>query len=159
MSSAPVAAQGVGILILAHAPLASALKACVLHVFPDAHAFVAAHDTLAGAAPADTEAQARAAMATLGTQRVLIATDVFGATPSNVGQKLADGQRVRMVTGVNVPMLLRAVTYRHENLDAVVGRALAGATQGIMSVAVSAPQNQARSPLSSSHDLHHHHQQ
>ena len=49
----------------------------------------------------------------------------------------------RIVTGVNVPMLLRTVCYRHEPLDALVARAVAGGTQGVMQVAVTAPQNQA----------------
>jgi hypothetical protein len=50
----------------------------------------------------------------------------------------------RLVTGVNLPMLLRAVNYRHESLDALVARAVAGGTQGVMQVAVTAPQNQKR---------------
>jgi PTS system ascorbate-specific IIA component len=41
-------------------------------------------------------------------------------------------------------MLLRTVTYRSESLDALVARALAGGTQGVMQVAVTAPQNQVR---------------
>jgi PTS system ascorbate-specific IIA component len=41
-------------------------------------------------------------------------------------------------------MLLRTVSYRHESLDALVSRALIGATQGVIQVAVTAPQNQAR---------------
>jgi PTS system ascorbate-specific IIA component len=53
-------------------------------------------------------------------------------------------------------MLLRAVTYRHESLDMLLSRAMAGGTQGIISVAVTAPQNQHRR----AHDQNHHdHQQ
>jgi mannose PTS system EIIA component len=48
------------------------------------------------------------------------------------------------VAGVNLPMLLRAVTYRHEPLDVLVQRAIAGGTAGVMQVAVAAPQNQAK---------------
>ena len=76
--------------------------------------------------------------------QVLVLADVFGATPCNVAQKLVDGARSRLVAGVNLPMLLRAVTYRHEPLDALVQRAVAGGTAGVMQVAVAAPQNQAR---------------
>ena len=71
-------------------------------------------------------------------------TDVFGATPCNVAQRLVDGVRSRLVTGVNLPMLLRAVSYRAEPLDSVVSRAVVGGTQGVMQVAISAPQNQNR---------------
>ena len=57
-------------------------------------------------------------------------TDIFGATPCNVAQKLVDGVRSRLITGVNLPMLLRAVSYRHEPLDALVSRAVTGGTAG-----------------------------
>ena len=75
---------------------------------------------------------------------MLVLVDVFGATPCNVAQKLVDGVNSKLVTGINLPMLLRAVSYRHEPLDTLVTRALAGATQGVMQVAITAPQNQAR---------------
>jgi PTS system ascorbate-specific IIA component len=69
---------------------------------------------------------------------------VFGATPCNVAQKLVDGVNSKLIAGVNLPMLLRTVTYRHEALNALTARALAGGTQGVMQVAVTAPQNQVR---------------
>jgi PTS system ascorbate-specific IIA component len=50
------------------------------------------------------------------------------------------------VVGVNLPMLLRTVNYRHEPLDILVARAMSGGTQCIMQVAVTAPQNQTRKP-------------
>ena len=71
-------------------------------------------------------------------------TDIFGATPSNVAQKLVDGVKSRLITGVNLPMLLRSVSYRNEPLDALVSRAVVGGTQGVMQVAITAPQDQAR---------------
>ena len=87
---------------------------------------------------------------------MLVLTDIFGATPSNVAQKLVDGVKSRLITGVNLPMLLRSVTYRHEPLDALVSRAVVGGTQGVMQVAITAPQNQPRR----NHDQDHHdHQQ
>jgi len=69
---------------------------------------------------------------------------VFGATPCNVAQKMVDGVNSKLIAGVNLPMLLRTVTYRHESLDALVARALAGGAQGVMPVATTAPQNQLR---------------
>jgi len=133
-----------GILIIAHAPLASALRQCVLHVFPDADTAVAALDVQANAPPEETLAQARVLDAQLGTPQTLVLTDVFGATPCNVSSKLVDGVHSRLLTGVNLPMLLRAVSYRHESLDALVSRAMTGGTQGVISVSVTAPQNQNR---------------
>ncbi|KQT12966.1 PTS sugar transporter subunit IIA [Ramlibacter sp. Leaf400] len=148
------------ILIIGHAPLAHALRQCALHVFPDCASAVAAIDVQPNLSPEETLATARIAMAQLtqppGVKGVLVLTDIFGATPSNVAQKLVDGVTSRLITGVNLPMLLRTVSYRHEPLDALVSRAVVGGTQGVMQVAVTAPQNQPRR----SHDQDEHdHQQ
>lgn len=137
------------IFIIAHSPLANAFRQCALHVFPDSEPFVVALDVLPNVSPDETLGAARITLAqqlTRGGPRaqVLLLTDVFGATPCNVAQKLVDGARTRLVAGVNLPMLLRAVTYRHEPLDAQVQRAIAGGTAGVMQVAVAAPQNQIR---------------
>lgn len=133
------------ILLIAHAPLAHALRQCALHVFPDAAPFIGALDVHPNVPPDETLATARVALGQLGTKSALVLADVFGATPSNVAQRLVEGTPdARLIVGVNLPMLLRAVCYRHEPLEALVARALAGGTQGIMPVAVTAPQNQAR---------------
>ena len=133
-----------GLLIIAHAPLASAFLQCVLHVFPDNAAGVAALDVQPHMPPEETLAQARILLTQLDTPQALVLTDIFGATPCNVAQQLADGVHTKLVTGMNLPMLLRAVCYRNESLDALVARALGGATQGVMQVAVTAPQNQTQ---------------
>ncbi|MCU0941451.1 MAG: PTS fructose transporter subunit IIA [Hydrogenophaga sp.] len=146
-----------GILLIAHAPLASALRQCVLHVFPDAQDAVIALDVQPNVPPEETLAQARMLLAQAGHPQTLVVTDVFGATPCNVAQRLVDGVRSKLVCGVNLPMLLRTVSYRHESLDALISRALIGATQGVMQVAVTAPQNQAR--RSSNDQDHRDHQQ
>ena len=141
-----------GILLIAHAPLASALRQCALHVFPDAQDAVVALDVQPNVPPEETLSQARALMAQMARPQTLVVTDVFGATPCNVAQRLVDGVRSKLVCGVNLPMLLRTVSYRHESLDALISRAIIGATQGVMQVAVTAPQNQARR---STHDQDH----
>ena len=148
------------ILLIAHAPLANALRQCALHVFPDCGAAVTAIDVQPNLSPDETLAAARIAMQQLtsagNVQGVLVLTDIFGATPSNVAQKLVDGVSSRLITGVNLPMLLRSVSYRHEPLDTLVSRAVIGGTQGVMQVAITAPQNQPRR----NHDQDHHdHQQ
>ena len=136
-----------GIFIIAHAPLASALRTCVLHVFPDSEVAIAALDIQPNVPPEESLAQARALLRQADWPNALILTDVFGATPCNVAQKLSDGVRARLITGVNLPMLLRTVSYRHESLEALVSRAMIGGTQGVMQVAVTAPQNQAKRVL------------
>jgi mannose PTS system EIIA component len=136
------------ILLIAHAPLANALRQCALHVFPDCGPTVMAIDVQPNLSPDETLHTARIALDQLSrvpqVKGVLVLTDIFGATPSNVAQKLVDGQRSRLITGVNLPMLLRSVSYRHEPLDSLVSRAVIGGTQGVMQVAITAPQNQAK---------------
>ena len=136
------------ILLIAHAPLANALRQCALHVFPDCAGTVMAIDVQPNLSPDETLGSARIALDQLtrqqGIKGVLVLTDIFGATPSNVAQRLVDGVTTRLITGANLPMLLRAVSYRHESLDTLVSRAVVGGTQGVMQVAITAPQNQGR---------------
>ena len=143
-----------GIFIIAHAPLASALRQCVLHVFPDGERGVVAFDVQPNVPPEETLASVKMALALLNTPQTLVLTDVFGATPCNVAQKLVDGLNSKLIAGVNLPMLLRTVTYCHESLDALVARALAGGTQGVMPVATTAPQNQLRKKNDQNHHDH-----
>jgi PTS system ascorbate-specific IIA component len=143
-----------GLFIIAHAPLASALRSCVIHVFADAAPSIVALDVQPNTPADESLAAAKTLMSLMGKERTLILTDMFGATPCNVAHKLVDGGNVRLVTGVNLPMLLRAVTYRKETMDAWVTRVLAGGSQGIMQVAVTAPQNQQRKTNDQS-DYHH----
>ncbi|MBU3739793.1 MAG: PTS fructose transporter subunit IIA [Rhodoferax sp.] len=143
-----------GLLIIAHAPLASALRQCVLHVFPETGPELVALDVQPHVPADETRAMALQALSLMPTEHTLLLTDLFGATPCNVAQQLVDGLRSRLVAGVNLPMLLRAMTYRHETLDLMAMRALAGGTQGIMTVAVTAPQNQARKRNDQNHHDH-----
>ena len=146
------------LLIVAHAPLASSLMAVARHVYPDCSRTAAAVDVAPGTEPEAVQAQIRAALAGLGAEEVLMLVDVFGATPCNAALAVADGQRIRVVAGVNVPMLWRTLCYAQMPLEDLVNRALAGATQGVMHVAVPRRQNQASSPAH--HDqVQHHHQQ
>ena len=131
-----------GLLIIAHAPLASSLKAVAEHAYPDCAAQLGALDVLPNVPVEEVEAQARQLAQRLATPELLVLTDVFGATPCSAAQRLADGVNVKVVAGVNVPMLWRTLCYAGESLDAVVARAVAGAAQGVMQVAASRPQNQ-----------------
>jgi mannose PTS system EIIA component len=131
-----------GLLIIAHAPLASSLKAVAEHAFPDCARQLMALDVPANLPVEEIEAQARTMLEQVRSPEALILTDVFGATPCNVAQRLADGAQVKVVAGINVPMLWRTLCYAGDSLDALVARAVAGATQGVMQVATSRPQNQ-----------------
>ena len=125
------------ILLIAHAPLAQALRDCALHVFPDCADALRAYDVQADAAPEASLEGASALLADAADRPVLVLADIFGATPCNIARRLVEGRgNARLVTGLNLPMLLRAVSYRSEALDLLVQRALIGGTQGVMQVAV-----------------------
>ena len=146
----------IGLLIIAHAPLASALRAASMHAYPDASAAIAAYDVPPGAQVEEYQQEAARLLDTLGTAETLVFTDVFGATPCNLARQLVDRPGVRAVAGVSVPMLWRVLNYRGCPLDELVTIAIAGAIQGAMQVAPHRPQNQAQKlPSHDSIDSHH----
>ena len=64
---------------------------------------------------------------------VLVMTDIYGATPSNIGSRLLVPGRVEGIAGVNLPMLIKALTHREgATLEDVLGKALSGAVEGIV---------------------------
>lgn len=124
-----------GLLVIAHAPLASALKAVAEHTFPNCAPQLSVLDVTPDMSAETVEAQARALLALGGHTDALVLTDVFGATPCNGAQRLLDAQgHVRVLTGVNVPMLWRSLCYAHEPLDSLCLRAAEGARQGVLPV-------------------------
>ena len=147
-----------GLMIIAHAPLASSLKLVAAHAYPECAGLLEALDVTPDMASELVESRAREMLARVRTPEALIFTDVFGATPCNVAQRLGDGVQVRVVAGVNVPMLWRSLCYASEPLEAVVMRAMAGATQGVMQVATSKPQNQTLKPGTDDSNQPHHQQ-
>ncbi len=149
----------VRLLIIAHVPLASALAKVAAHTFPDCADQLLTLDVTPEMTLEDVHVRAAALLSAGEPRETLILTDVFGATPCNAAQRLADGVRVKVLAGVNVPMLWRALSYAHESLDALVTRALAGASQGVMQASGTRPQQQARSAGSEdAKDNRHHHQ-
>lgn len=62
---------------------------------------------------------------------VLIMTDLACASPSNIVEQQAPALDTRVVSGVNLPMLLRAWNYRNEPLDRLADRAIEGGLKGI----------------------------
>ncbi len=152
------------LLIVAHAPLASALLAAAQHVYAERLGTVAALDIEPDQSAEHAEASVRATLARLAASGnatdTLVLTDVFGATPCRAAQAAAAGSpRVRLVAGVNVPMLWRVLCYAGElPLDALVERAVSGAQQGVLPVAVARRQNQAGRGLVDD-QIHHHDQQ
>lgn len=65
---------------------------------------------------------------------VLVLTDLFGATPCNIACSLVNNYRVRIVCGVNLPMLVKIMNYPSADLDTLANKALSGGCQGILDV-------------------------
>ncbi|HQO28531.1 MAG TPA: PTS fructose transporter subunit IIA [Accumulibacter sp.] len=63
---------------------------------------------------------------------VLLMTDVFGATPGNLALRLLEPGRIEGVAGVNLPMLLRALTYRELGMETILQKAISGAHDGVI---------------------------
>jgi PTS system mannose-specific IIA component len=63
---------------------------------------------------------------------VLVLTDIYGATPGNIAMRLLEKGRVEGISGLNLPMLIRALTYRNEPLATVVEKARSGGVEGVV---------------------------
>lgn len=123
----------IGILIITHESLGQSLMACAKHVIgsePEQLAFLAVNnmDDPTGLLP---EAQALIEQLDSG-DGVLVLSDMYGATPCNTVGKLLQPGKVEGVAGVNLPMLLRTMTYRHVPLLALVEKAVSGGREGVV---------------------------
>lgn len=137
----------IGVVLIAHRPLASALAAAASHVYSCAPERAEDRVRVLDVEPGGDVATAIAAAHAMAREvddgsGVIVLTDAFGATPGNVASQLAEPGRVAVVAGVNLPMLLRVLCYRDGKLADTVDKALAGGTQGVMQVGTTAVQNQ-----------------
>lgn len=129
----------ISLLIVAHGNLGESLIQCATHVLgkrPDALENV---DLTSCEDPAVMLERARALL--LGLDRgggVLILTDLYGATPCNTVCKLLQHGHVEAVSGVNLPMLLKALTYRGERMETLLEKTVAGGQSGIFLISAEA---------------------
>ncbi len=134
----------IGVVIVAHAPLASAMMACATHVLSVIEHAVA-YDVGADDDPAATQAAVLDAIRRVDQGNgVVVLVDLLGATPANaasraIEQAVSEGSESLLVAGVNAPMLLRALTYRHLTLAEVAHHARTGGVQGMVTVDCTAP--------------------
>ena len=125
----------VGILVLAHAPLGHAFITAAEHVFKSVPEYLEAIDVLPDQDTDEVIQLAKQAIERLNIGAgVLVLTDVFGGTPANCSQKLDALDQVVVLAGLSLPMLLRALTYRHDTLEVVFEMAQAGAQNGAIRV-------------------------
>jgi PTS system ascorbate-specific IIA component len=126
--------MSVGILLVTHQGIGSALVAAATRLLGQlplrAESFEVAYD-------ADVDLllpQASAALRRVdGGVGVLVLTDLYGATPSNLAARLARlGTPVRRISAVNLPMVLRVMNYADLSLDELPAIASTGARNGVI---------------------------
>jgi PTS system ascorbate-specific IIA component len=138
----------VGILIVAHTPVASAMLGFAEHTFGLAPERVRAVDI---PPYEDTKASfdrvMKAAYGVNSGHGVLILTDVMGATPANVASKIEAlgplsglNAPVIVLAGLNLPMLMRCISHRGESIEQLAQKALQGGQNGILRLGSKASQ-------------------
>lgn len=63
---------------------------------------------------------------------ILILTDMFGSTPSNIACAVSEADNVRIVSGLNLSMLIRVLNYPNLSLEQLEQKAITGGKEGIM---------------------------
>ena len=123
----------IGVLLITHGTLGEALVQCVCHVMNRRPAQLMQLGISGQDDPLDALPIARRLVELVDSgSGVLILTDILGATPANTAAKLLEPGRIEGVTGVNVPMLLRVITYRERSIEVLVKKAVAGACEGVV---------------------------
>ncbi len=125
----------IGLFLITHGSLGESLIQCACHVLNRRPPQLAQIGVSAQDDPLDILPTARQWLRLVDSgQGVLLLTDVFGATPGNIALKLIEPGRVEALAGVNVPMLLRALTYRERDMGTLVTKALAGGRDGVLHI-------------------------
>jgi PTS system ascorbate-specific IIA component len=132
----------VGILLITHGTLGESLIHCASHVLGNRPPLL----MQIGVTPHDDPQQilpqaVRLTKALDQGDGVLVLTDAYGASPSNIAGKLLSPGKIEGVAGVNLPMLVRSLTYRNEPLKTVVAKALSGGIEGVVPLPLPQYQN------------------
>lgn len=125
----------VGILIISHGTLGEALIHCASHVLNKRPPRLKQISITAQDDPHQMLPQARKLVKELDEgDGVLILSDMYGGSPSNIAAKLLVPGRVEGVAGVNLPMLIRVLTYRDRPLQAILTKAVSGGCEGVVRI-------------------------
>ncbi len=136
----------IGILIITHGTFGESLIHCASHMLNKRPARLKQLGVTAQDDPVLLAPQARKMVKDLDDGHgVLILTDMYGGSPSNIAAKLVIPGKVEAVAGLNLPMLVRALTYREKSLATIVTKAVSGGCDGVIRVppALAAVQNAA----------------
>jgi mannose PTS system EIIA component len=127
----------IGVLIVAHGTLGESLSAAVTHVLGSRPPQFANLPVTATDDPSRLLPKARALVESLDSgDGVLIFSDIYGATPCNLAAKLLVAGRFEAVAGVNLPMLVRAFTYRDKGMETMIKKAISGGCDGVLHIDV-----------------------
>ena len=125
----------IGIFLITHTTYGESLIQCACHVLNKRPPQVAQLGVALQDDPLDLLPLAHDMLKLVDSgEGVLIMTDVYGATPSNIAMKLLESGRFEGLAGVNLPMLLRALTYRDKDMETLVARATTGGRDGIVNM-------------------------
>ncbi len=125
----------IGLFLVTHSTYGESLIQCACHVLNKRPPQVVQLGVALQDDPLDLLPQARDMMQWVDKGKgVLILTDVFGATPSNIAMKLLEPGRIEGVAGVNLPMLLRALTYRDKDMATLLSKAVSGGRDGVLNL-------------------------
>jgi len=125
----------IGILIITHGTLAESLVHCASHVLNKRPLRLKQLGVTAQDDPTLLLLQARNLVKELDAgMGVLILTDMYGGTPSNIAAKLVAPGKIEAVAGVSLPMLIRVLTYRDRDLPTIVTKAISGGCEGVLRV-------------------------
>jgi mannose PTS system EIIA component len=125
----------IGLFLVTHGTLGESLIQCVSHVLNKRPPQIAQLGVSAQDDPLDLLPTARLMLQGVDSgSGVLVLTDIFGATPSNIACKLLEPGRTEGIAGVNLPMLLRALTYRERDMNTLIQRAISGGCDGVLHI-------------------------
>lgn len=125
----------VGILLVTHNGLGDSFADCIEHVLGEMPHNLRMLSVLASDDPQKKLAEGQALIKQLDAgSGVLILADIFGATPSNIARQLCHAERVMGVAGVNLPMLLRVVSYPPTTLPELAKIAIDGGRDCIVHI-------------------------
>lgn len=123
----------IGIFLVTHATYGESLIQCACHVLNKRPPQIAQIGIAAQDDPLDALPLAQQLLKLVDSGKgVLVMTDIFGATPANLAAKLLRPGRVEGIAGVNLPMLVRALTYRDKDMDTLIAKAVAGGRDGVL---------------------------
>lgn len=125
----------IGLFLVTHTTYGESLIQCACHVLNKRPPQIAQLGVAIQDDPLDVLPFAQQMLKLVDTgEGVLVMTDVYGATPSNIALKLLEPGRIEGIAGVNLPMLLRALTYREKGMETLLTRAIAGGRDGVFNM-------------------------